>query len=342
MFSLSRRRLLAGAAALPVVASAGSRSFRRERRSGRRSRSRSTGIPTRTMYLYLAQERGYFQAAGLDVELYTPSDPTVVLQTVGAGRDDFGISYQTDVLLARAQEVPVVSVAPLVQHPLMGVMALESAGITRPADLVGKTVGYPGIPSQDAFLATMLATDGASIDDIDLINVDFNLVPAVISGQTDAVMGAYWTHETIMAEQEGYPVTMMRVEEWGVPDYYELVLVSSEENAASNPDQIVALLGAIEQGYLDAISEPDAALAAMKTAYPELDETVERAGIGLLTGVWLDENGQWGVQTPARWTAYADWMKEAGLIPGDVDALKAFVEFQQARPAGESSPVAGP
>ena len=203
--------------------------------------------------LYLAQERGYFADAGLEVELYTPSDPTVVLQTVGAGRDDFGISYQTDVLLARAEEVPVVSVAALVQHPLMGVMALESSGIARPADLVGTTVGYPGIPSQQAFLQTMLETDGASIDDVDLINVDFNLVPALISGQVDAVMGAYWTHETILAEQEGYPVTMLRVEDWGVPDYYELVLVASEEKIASDPEQIAALLGAVERGYLDAI-----------------------------------------------------------------------------------------
>ena len=89
----------------------------------------------------------------------------------------------------------------------------------------------------------MMETDGASIDDVDLINVDFNLVPALISGQVDAVMGAYWTHETILAEQEGYPVTMLRVEEWGVPDYYELVLVASEEKIASNPEQIVGAAG---------------------------------------------------------------------------------------------------
>ncbi len=81
----------------------------------------------------------------------------------------------------------------------------------------------------------MMASDGASIDDLELINVDFNLVPAVISEQTDAVMGAYWTHETILAEQEGYPVSMMRVEDWGVPDYYELVLVTSEEKIAGRP-----------------------------------------------------------------------------------------------------------
>jgi putative hydroxymethylpyrimidine transport system substrate-binding protein len=292
--------------------------------------------------LYLAQERGYFTEAGLEVELYTPSDPTVVLQTVGAGRDDFGISYQTDVLLARAEEVPVVSVAALVQHPLMGVMALESSGIERPADLAGKTVGYPGIPSQEAFLTTMLASDGVSIDDVSLINVDFNLVPALISGQVDAVMGAYWTHETILAEQEGYSVTMLRVEEWGVPDYYELVLVASEDKVASDPDQIAALLGAIERGYLDAIAEPDAAIAAMKQAYPELDEAVEQVGIGLLAGVWLDPDGRYGTQSAERWSTYAAWMKGADLIPDDLDELAAFDGSLLPAVTLQASPVAGP
>ncbi|HEU5433025.1 MAG TPA: ABC transporter substrate-binding protein, partial [Thermomicrobiales bacterium] len=113
--------------------------------------------------LFLARERGYFAANRLDVDLYTPSDPATVLQTVGAGRDDFGISYQTDVLLARAQQVPVVSIAALVQRPLLGIMTLKASGIDRPRQLVGKTVGYPGIPSQEAYLQTMLATDGAKM-----------------------------------------------------------------------------------------------------------------------------------------------------------------------------------
>src|SRR5439155_22970231 len=111
--------------------------------------------------LFLAQQRKYFASEGLQVDLYTPSDPTTVLQTVGAGKDTFGISYQTDVLLARAQGVPVVSIAALVQHPLLAVMAKKEAKIARPKNLVGKTVGYPDIPSQKAFLSTMLASDGA-------------------------------------------------------------------------------------------------------------------------------------------------------------------------------------
>lgn len=225
MPSVTRRRLLGGVAVLPVALAMSRLPDVAAQEAEKISIALDWYPNANHAGLFLAQERGYFEDAGLDVELYTPSDPTVVLQTVGAGRDDFGISYQTDVLLARGEAVPVVSVAALVQHPLMGVMALESSGIARPADLAGKTVGYPGIPSQEAFLRTMLESDGASMDDVELINVDFNLVPAVISEQVDAVMGAYWTHETILAEQEGYPVTMLRVEEWGVPDYYELVLM---------------------------------------------------------------------------------------------------------------------
>jgi putative hydroxymethylpyrimidine transport system substrate-binding protein len=179
--------------------------------------------------LYLAQERGYYAEERLAPEFYTPSDPTTVLQTVGAGRDDFGISYQTDILLARAAGVPVVSVLALVQAPLQGIMVLADSGITRPRDLVGKTVGYPGIPSQEAFLATMLEDDGATMDDVDLVNIDFNLVPGLISGQVAASLGAFWTHEPILAEQEGYPTSFLKVDDWGVPPYYELVIAASED-----------------------------------------------------------------------------------------------------------------
>ncbi len=288
--------------------------------------------------LFLAQERGYFQAENLAVDLYTPSDPTTVLQTVGAGQDDFGISYQTDVLLARAQGVPVVSVAALVQHPLLGVMSLKERGIVRPRDLVGKTVGYPGIPSQEAFLATMLESDGARMSDVTLINVGFNLVPAVISGRVDAVMGAYWTHETILAEREGHEVALMRVEDWGVPDYYELVLVTSESMIASHPGVIRSLLKAVQRGYKDAIEDPDAALEALSRAYEGVDREVEQQGIALLIPVWTDGGLIFGTQTPERWEAYAGWMKERTLIPEDLDVSKAFTTAFL--PGAEGTPVA--
>lgn len=290
--------------------------------------------------LFLAVERDLFTEAGLDVEIYTPADPTTVLQTVGAGRDTFGISYQTDVLLARAQGVPVVSVAALVQHPLLSVMSLEERGISRPADLVGEVVGYPGIPSQEAFLATMLEADGATLNDIELVNVGFDLLPAVISGRVAAVMGAYWTHETILAEQEGYPVSIMRVEEWGVPDYYELVLVASEETIANQAAMIDTFTETMRQGYQAAVADPEAALDALVAASPDLERDVEAKGLDLLIPVWTDGVTAFGVQEAERWNAYAMWMKDRDLIPDDLDVDAAWTaDFL---PATSATPVASP
>ena len=274
--------------------------------------------------LFLALERGYYADEGLAPDFYTPADPTTVLQTVGAGRDAFGISYQTDLLLARAAGVPVVSVLALVQKPLQGIMVLADSGIERPADLVGETVGYPGIPSQEAYLATMLATDGAAMADVELVNIGFDLVPGLISGRVDASLGAFWTHEPILAEQEGYPTRMLKVDDWGVPPYYELVIAASEETVAQRADLVERFLRATRHGYEDAIADPAAAIAALRAANPDLDVPVEEAGIALLVPVWTAENVPFGTQTAERWGDYAAWMAENGLIPADLDVGAAW------------------
>lgn len=275
--------------------------------------------------LYLAQDRGYFDEAGLAVDVYIPADPAAALQTVGAGRDTFGISYHSEILFAREQEVPVVSVAALVQHPLNCLMMLEDSDIERPADLVGRTVGTAGLPSDDAYLQTMLDYDGASIDDVEVVNVGFDLLPAVLSGRVDAVIGTYWTHETILAEQQGTPVRYLRVEEWGVPDYYELILAAGESTVAEQGDAISGFLSALRRGYNDAIANPEAALEVLLSVSPDLDAEVERQGLELLIPVWTS-GGEvaFGTQTAARWDAFGTWMKEQGLLDEDVDIAEAW------------------
>lgn len=276
--------------------------------------------------LFLAQANGWYEEAGLDVVLTTPADPTTVLQTVAAGRDDLGISYQTDVLLARAAGVPVVSVAAISQVPLVGIMTLADAKITKPADLAGGVVAYPGIPSQEAFLDTMLEHDGLTRDDIELVNVGFDLLPALVSGKAAGALGAFWTHEPIVAEREGYPTEMMKVEAFGVPSYYELVLVASEEAVTAKAETIRTFLEVTRRGYDAAAEDPAAGLAALAEASPEMDVAVEEVGIDLVVPTWTDGDVAFGTQTAERWDAYGAWMKERGLIPAELDVASAWTD----------------
>ena len=274
--------------------------------------------------LFIAKEKGYFEEEGLDVTIYTPDDPATVLLTVGAGQDDFGLSYQTEVLLAREQEVPVVSIAALVQHPLNSIMALESSGIEKPGDLKGKKVGSPGIPTDIPLLETMLKADGLTLSDVEMVNVGFNLVPALISKQVDAIVGAYWVHESISAENQGFPVNIMRMEEWGVPDFYEIVLVTSTEMAGRESDVVQRFVRAAMRGYREAVADPKKAIDILAQAAPEIDERIERPGVDLLSPLWIEGDLDFGWQTADKWVNLARWMQDQGLLSTGVDANEAF------------------
>lgn len=274
--------------------------------------------------LFLAQQKGYFKNQKLKVTVNVPSSTDDVLKLVGTGHDDFGISYETDVLLAREQGIPVRSVAALVQQPLNTVMALKSSGITHPKQLEGKKVGYPGIPSDEALLKTMMQADGGDSSKVELVNVGFDLVPALISGKVDAIIGGYDVHESILAEQQGHPVNVMHVQDWGVPSYYELVLVASEKTVADNPTMVDHFIHAMIEGYNAAASDHKGALDAIVSKYPDTDTKMETVGMERLAPLWTEGAPMFGWQTTERWQQYADWMTQNGLLKGQIDASQAF------------------
>ena len=275
--------------------------------------------------LHVAKEKGYFAEEGLDVELRVPSDPSTILQTVASGRDDFGLSYQPDLILGRAQGVPVVSVAALVQHPMTSIMTLQSSGFSRPRDLVGRKLGHAGFPFNTPVVDTMLKHDGVAggLDDIEFVTVGFDVVPALIGKQVDAILG-YWVLESILLEKQGFPVNIMRAEQNGVPDYYEFVFVTNEEKIANDPDIVQRFVKAVKRGYEEAAADPQAAIQLMKQVNPELDLSVESKGVDLLAPLWKADNGVFGWQEESRWLEFAQWMKDNGLLSQDVDARKAF------------------
>jgi putative hydroxymethylpyrimidine transport system substrate-binding protein len=275
--------------------------------------------------IYMALKNGYFEEEGLNVDVHVPADPTTALQLVATGDDDFTISYQADVLYARGQGLGVKSVAALVQHPLNTIMALESSGITEPADLKGKTVGVTGVPSDEAMLGAVLEDAGLSLDDIKIVNVGFDLMPSLLSESVDAIIGGYFVHESILAEQQGKPVVAMNVHDYGVPDYYELLMVTGDTFASEHPDAVEGFIRALQRGYAAAAADPNAAVDALVAAYPETAEDVERQGISLIVPLWTD-NGSvpWGTQTEERWQSYEEWLRDNGLLVKDIDVNDAF------------------
>ena len=274
--------------------------------------------------LFIAQERGYFAEQGLEVKIYVPGDPSTVLQTVAAGRDDFGISYQPELLIAREKGIKAVSIMALVQHPPNSVMALKESGIVEPKDMKGKKIGSPGLPSDEALIDTMLRSQGLTISDVEMVNVGFDLVPALISKNVDAIVGAYWVHESISATNQGFELNIMRMEEHGVPDFYELVVVASEEKIASDPKVVEGFVRAVTRGYQDAIADPLDAVALLKSVKPEIDLEIENPGVKLLAPLWSTDNGVFGWQEQARWTGFAEWLVETGRLSSTDDATSAF------------------
>jgi len=273
---------------------------------------------------YMARGKGYYLDEGLEVNIFVPANPEDVLKTVGAGRDNFGVSYQAEVLLARGEGVPVKSIAAMVQHPLNSVMVLEESGISRPSDLAGKKVGITGIPFEEALFSAMLEYDGISLDDVTLVNVGFDLAPALIGKKVDAIVGAYWTHESIVMEIQGFDLNILRMEDWGVPDFYELVLVASEDTVDNEPDVVQRFLRATARGFTDAITDPQGAVDILVAANPETDSVLETKSIGLLAPMWTEGAPTFGWQTRERWQSLAQWMKDEGLLSVEVDEGQAF------------------
>tara|TARA_B100000579_G_scaffold71292_2_gene54382 strand:+ start:38300 stop:39262 length:963 start_codon:yes stop_codon:yes gene_type:complete len=277
--------------------------------------------------IYSAIDQGFFESEGIDLEVYTPSDPTAIISSVASGRDDFGLSYHPDILQAQSADLEIVSVLSISQHPLNSIMTLTESNIKSPKDLDGKVIGYPGIPSNKAMLETVLSNQGVKVNDVETVDVGFELVKALISGSVDAIIGAYWTHESIVMELQGYDVDIMKLEEWGVPDYYELILITNQDYLNNNSKQVEKVVDSFKKGYEYAINNPEKSIDSLiKIAGEEIvEEDVERKGIQLLIPVWESKGNPFGYQEKSKWVETYNWMYQNNFLEKELEINNLFI-----------------
>ncbi len=266
--------------------------------------------------IYQALAKGDFAKAGLDVHVQVPSNPAAPLQLLAAGKIDAAISYEPELLLARNRNLPLVSVAAIVQQPLTSIVSLDSKHIKTAAQLRGKRVGDAGIPYQHAYLQTILAHAGVPAASVKEINVGSNLLPAMLSGRVDATLGAYWNYEAIQLAQLGKHPNVIRMNQVGVPTYDELVLVVRQSTLTSHPDEMRRFVQALARGYESVRTDPAAAVSNLVRANPGLDRKLQSAAVRATLPAFFPSNpsNPWGWQDPVRWNTYGQWMLTNHLI----------------------------
>ncbi|KLA22925.1 ABC transporter substrate-binding protein [Bacillus cereus] len=280
-------------------------------------------------FIYAAIEKGYFKEEGVKVNIKFPSNPTDPLTLAAAGKVTVGLYYQPDVVMAKANEqIPVKSIGAVVRSPLNHVVSLKSAGIQSPKDLEGKTVGYSGTPLSEMYLKTMVKEAGGNPDTVKVVDVGFDLVPALITKKVDAVTGAYINHEVPVMRHEGHEPAYFNPADYGVPNYHELVFVTGDKTLKKDKEALQAFLRGTKKGYDFMKKNPDEALNILlnhqeKENFPLVSE-VEKESMKILLEKMETKDEPFLSDSKESWEKQNKWLKDKGMTKETVPADELF------------------
>ncbi|HPR51539.1 MAG TPA: ABC transporter substrate-binding protein [Deltaproteobacteria bacterium] len=271
--------------------------------------------------IYVAQQEGIFADAGLKVDILTPSDTTDALKLAAMHKVDIAVSYEPQAVAAASQKLPIVVVGRLVEHPLGVLLFLDGKGIYKPKDLEGLRIGYT-VPGMEDILLKAFA-DKNDIKSYTPINVGFTIIPSLVSGKVDAIMGPYKNYEAVELKEKGYPASYFEPCKFGIPDYDELVFITGMQILKKNPSAIRAFIKAIEKAITITRQDPDKALATYFKAVPEADRSMESKAFDVTLPLYASTQ----THDVARWQAFADFALASGLIQHPVKAAALIKNF---------------
>lgn len=259
--------------------------------------------------LIVAQEKGFFAAQDLAVELQTPADPNDPPKLAAAGKVNLAVSYQPQLHIHVNAGLPIKRIATLVATPLNSLLVLKDGPIKTLADLKGRKIGYSVGGFEEALLKTLLTKAGLKLEDVTLVNVNFSLSPALLSKQVDAVIGAFRNFELNQMDLAKKPGRAFYPEEEGVPPYDELVLVANRDQL--NDPRLGRFLAALEQATLYILNHPDDAWKAFIAQHKDLDDELNRRA-------WRDTLPRLARRPAAldeaRYKRFANFLAKQGVI----------------------------
>lgn len=276
--------------------------------------------------LYVAQDKGYFTEAGLEVEIVQPpEDGAEVL--VASGNAQFGISFQDTMAPAVAGDnaLPITAVAAVLQHNTSGIVSRAGEGMDTPKGMEGKKYATWDLDVEKAMVQNVVEADGGDFSKVELI-------PSTVTDEVSALesksVDAIWIFEGwagVACQQAGLDIDYFAFKDINPEfDYYTPVIIANNEFLDTDADTAKAFLGALAKGYEAAIANPQEAAEILCNAAPELDGDMVLASQEFMADQYKAEVDQWGYMDPERWNGFYSWLNENGLSAAEIPADAGF------------------
>lgn len=269
--------------------------------------------------VYVAQAKGYFEEAGLQVNIIQPPEDGATMLVAGGGAQ-FGVDFQDSIApaFATADPLPVTAVAAIIQHNTSGLISLKEKGIDTPQKMEGFTYATWELEAEQAILKYVMEQDGGDFSKLDMIPSTVADVVTALQTNVDLVW-IYYAWDGVAAQRKGLETNYINFADLDKAlDYYSPIIIANNEYLAGNPQQAKAFLQAVKKGYEFAIENPQEAADILCEAAPELDQEIVLESQKWLAGQYQADAPAWGVIDGARWDGFYKWLYDNGVLETEI------------------------
>jgi NitT/TauT family transport system substrate-binding protein len=271
---------------------------------------------------YVAEEKGFYKSAGLDVNIQPGGPDFPAVQMVTGGSEQFGVTGADQILIARSKGVPIVALAVIYRRNPFVMFSLQKSGIKTPADWIGKKVGVKIGGNEELIYRAVLAKAKIDKSQLTEIPVKFDIAP-LLTGAIDVWPG-YLINEVLTAEEKGFLVNIVYPSDYGI-DFYADTLFTTEAMLKSKPDVVRNFVDATLKGWNTAIAAPEEAAKITVKYGDKLTYGHELAMMKASVPLLKPDTRPVGFMDAAGWTSAQKLLLDAGFQKEPIDIAKAFI-----------------